>query len=781
MNIPSDYALTQDIIAGIAVSASGDESDVVYNNGTVTFYGDAYEAEEQQVEIYPGFTDEVSADDLNKTFWSLTTEAAESLNLSIASDSSYSDVKTLLHFEEGYYLNGNKVELTDDAVAYDVQTGEEVSVVNGSYPSSNTSGYYKYVACKDLNDDGKIDIIYYSPFSVTYSYNTVSIASENENLNGLSSRDILNPLYLTFANAVIKISGEGNDVSESFLAIDTARDGDVIGAGIDQERSIIWADGYAFATVEELHAKSTSFANWAKMSYIIGLSSYNVEIAMEWGMNALLYATNGGVITIGNIDGALSTFEASGDAANGAIAGGSGVRAGMADAPAETSAVYVYNAEFNLEGWNNHVADVVYGGYAYLEKVTSTTGKPGSYAVGQASALANDFGNGVVDAKDFHTVVYGNRSAGAYVIGGGVITAEDSSFISKMDAGLVIASGGTLKVNNSESTGQIALRGRGGITTSSVSDFTNVKMTAEKDLGAYITGDIAAKAVSAWQNASGGTALIHFMMSDPGMTIGQLCDNYNVSESSKAELLSELSEISGIAYTAETLLRNSVLDNTYYNYSAGAFTGSTDFSEVPYLTIGSAFGGLVSSVVGFESAGVTLNLTDCSFFNNNGSDYNYLIVSEAGSALTVNFTGGDATGIIWNEGDVNRAVEGMPANRSSQLTVSFDGSNFTGSFADGGSGLWEVPESSYTNSAGQITSLNGNYYGASANWGISAVFHAGSSWTVTRDSYLGSLVIEEGAIISSSRNRALRMTMDGVKTKITAGTYRGKIAIITAD
>ena len=83
------------------------------------------------------------------------------------------------------------------------------------------------------------------------------------------------------------------------------------------------------------------------------------------------------------------------------------------------------------------------------------------------------------------------------------------------------------------------------------------------------------------------------------MTIGELCDNYAVSDSAKKTLLATLSELAGETYTEDTLLRNSVLDNTYYNYSAGQYTGDTDFSDVPYLTVGSAYGGLVSAVLEF--------------------------------------------------------------------------------------------------------------------------------------------------------------------------------------
>lgn len=778
LSVLGDDFITVDDIVAIAVSASGEDSDVTYAEGTLTFSGPAYEVVEQEVEIYPGFADDVKEGDLTKTFWAFTAEEAASVNEALASDSSYGELTSRLNFEEGYYLNGNKVRLSDDVKAFDVRNGEEISTIDGMYPSSDVEGYYKYVAYRDADDDGAIDIIYYSPFSVTYSYNTVSITSENENLNGMSSRDILNPLYLTFANTVIKAKDENDNIAEDSLVLATPSDGDTVGSSINQERSVLWADDYGSITVGTLRADSTSFANWAKMSYVIGLSSYNVEIAMEWGMNALLYATNGGVVTVGSLAGETSTFNAVGDAANGAIAGGSGTEAGTVSAPFETAMVRIYNADFNLEGWNNHIADVVYGGYAYLEKITAVTGKPGSYSVGQASALANDFGDGAVDVKNFHATMYGNRSAGIYVIGGGIITAEDSSFISKMDSGLVIASGGTLKINNSSSAGQIALRGRGGVSAGSASTFNGVAFSVEKDLSGYTTGDTAVQAISAWERASGGTALIHFMMSDPGMTLGKLCGNYAVSDSAKSAFLLELGEVAGTAYNSETLLRNSILDNTYYNYSAGAYTGTTDFSDIPYLTAGSAFGGLVSSVIEFESAGVTLNLNSCSFTNNNGADYNYLIASEAGSDLTVNFIDCAASGIIWNEGAVNRAVEGISSDRSSKVSVTFDGGSFNGSFADGDSGLWEVDGLSYTNSAGQISSLNGNYYNAAANWGASAVFRNGSVWTVARTSYLGSLVIESGATITAPEGRNVVIVVDGVATPLIGSrSYSGHVIV----
>jgi hypothetical protein len=774
----TSYGITAKDIAAIAQSTSQAASDVNFTDNTVTFTGANYVPVEQTIEIYKDFANEITADELNKTFHSLTAEEAATLNETIAKDSSYSRVKNLLNFEEGYYINGNKVELDKNVVAYDVKTGEIIvpDAETGKLPSTS-NGYYKYVTYRDTSNDGKVDVIYYSPYNVTYSYNSVKITSDNENLNGLSARDILSNIYLSFANSIVKANGEGNNVKEKELNLDTSTDGNAVEAKTNQERSVLWANNYGTISVDKLNAVSSSFGNWAKMSYAAGLSAYNVEIMMEWGMNALLYATNGGKITVGDLEGEKSTFYANGDGANGIIAGGAGVKAGNASAPSDTASVYVKNDDFTLEGWNNHVADVVYGGYVNLEKVLSVTGKKGSYSVGQASALANDFGNGVVDAKDFHTIVYGNRSAGAYVIGGGVVTADDSSFVSKMDAGLVSASGGTFKMNNSTTTGQIAFRNRGGINTGSTSTFNNVAFTADKDTSDYVVGEKAAKAVAAWKEASGSYDLIHYMMSDPTMTIGKLCENYSISKETSTTLIAKLSEIAGETYTTDTSLRNSVLDNTYYNYSAGKYADTTDFSNVPYLTTGSTYGGLVSSVMEFEASGINLDLNNSTFTNTNSKDYNYLVASEAGSVPVINFNSSDSQGIIWNEGNVTRAVEGRSSNRSSKLTANFAKSNFIGSFADGSNGLWNVSDSSYTDANGNISSLNGNYYGAEGNFGITASFDENSTWTVTNDSYLGSLTISEGAIINAPDGYKVEMTVNGEKTEIKAGTYSGEVVL----
>ena len=768
------YEITLDKIKSISV---GTES-VKYNGNYLEFIGDKYKENKQKIEISEKLNNEVKYSELTKTFKSLTKEQAEQLNKSISKDNSYSYVKTMLNYEEGYYINGNKVLLDSNVKAYDVKTGEEIEKDSTTNLYASTGiGKYKYISYKDTENDGDIDKIYYSPYEISYNYNSVSIKSSNENLNGLKARDTMNPVYLSFANGVVEATGEENNLNIKKLEANTSKTGNKIESLTNEERSILWASDYGNIKVEELQGVSTSKGNWAKMSYEAGLPSYNVEIVMEWGMNALLYATNGGIIEVGNLGGKTSSLYANGDGANGIIAGGTGNKVTENNESLETSKVYLYNTNLNLEGWNNHVADVVYGGYAYLEKIDSTTGVNGSYSVGQASALANDFGNGVVEVKNFETTTYGNRSAGAYVIGGGIITAEEAKFVSKMDAGLVIASGGTFKVKNSEIVGQIALRNRGGITEGSTSTFSNVKLKVEKDIDNYTKGDKAKEAYAIWSSISGSSDLIHYMMSDADMTLGKLCENYNIKGSKKEELLNKLSKISGVKYTDSTKIRNSVLDNTFYNYSAGKYMGDTDFSEIPYLTVGSAFGGLVSSVLEFEASGVNLIFDKSEFENTNAKDYNYLLASEAGAAPVVHFNNSKVDGIIWNEGNVERVVEGRPDGRSSKVTVYFNNSKFEGSFADGNNGLWEVKGLNYVNNNGINTSLNGNYYGAVANWNNTASFDKNSSWVVTNDSYLGSLSIEDGAKIEAKEGYKIKMTVNGKEVPIKAGKYSGEIII----
>ena len=130
---------------------------------------------------------------------------------------------------------------------------------------------------------------------------------------------------------------------------------------------------------------------------------------------------------VGDPEGERSDVYTCGDGANGVLA------TGVLDAD-RPSQIYVYNTDFTLEGWNNHVVDTIYGGYVYLEDVTGVTGKPGSYIMNNGSTLANDFGDGTVEVRDFTGEAWGDSSAGCYLIGSGSLVAVDSSLTSHLNA-----------------------------------------------------------------------------------------------------------------------------------------------------------------------------------------------------------------------------------------------------------------------------------------------------------------------------------------------------------
>lgn len=774
-----ELKLTLAQVLAIARSASAKATDVVQQEQQLTFKGATYQAQTPKIEIAKSLQKHVDIANLNHRFSIYTAASAADFNQKLKQNSAYADLFEFLQVDAGAYLDGSPVQLDKTIQAFDVQTGESIiSQGDSSALTSTGQGKYKYVAWQDEDQNGKIDHLYYSPYALNYQFNDVLIKSDLTALNGLKARDRLNPLYLAFANAVLKASGQQQHIQRNKLVLHSAQQGQPIEAKANKNRSIVWADDYAQIKVAYLNAQSNAIGDWALMSLVMGLAVPNTEIVMEWGMNALLYATNGGQIEVGSLTGATSEFYANGDGANGIIAGAAGQKDSQSMQLPSTSSVIVKNAHFKLEGWNNHVADTLYGGYAKLQKVTAITGKPGSYAVGQSSALANDFGNGVVEAEHFHTTVYGNRSAGAYVIGGGIIRAKDSSFVSKMDAGLVTASGGHYHVEHSTVEGQIAIRNRGGIVADSSSDFYQVQLNSKRDLSNYVSGESAAKAVAAWQTATGNRVLASPLMSRDGYTFAQLAAHYQLASEQRQQLLQSLSKIAQVAYTEQSLVRNSPLDNTFYNYSAGNYVGNSDYSEVPFLTVGSSFGGLTAAILEFENAGTQLNLDQVKVSYAQASPYQYLLASEAGSAAQVAIKNSQLKGLIWNEGDVNRVVEGQPGQRSSSVDIQFEQSQFTGSFADGSNGLWSVDGHNYRNAAGKTTNLNGNYYGALANWKGRASFDKQSIWYITHDSYLGALKLSDDSQIIAPKGYQVQLRVDGKLQQLHAGEYTGHIEIV---
>lgn len=807
---------TESSYSGTIVDFSEDVTIEIILTGTAS-----YEEVNEEATYAEGFSPDETGVSYDKTFRNLTAEEATALNEEISSSSGYSAIAVRIVYEEGYYINGDEFPLDDDLVAYDVETGvvlydgagltgsDEVMYTDlADLPDATSdSSTYQYVGY-EMNEEGTaVAVLYYSPWSLD-SDSTSTVVSGIISLltggdapvNGMEGQADMDEVYASFINSVITADGEDEDIEDlasyassfgigtvdedgvlTIYSDEVGDDGNVVLAEVNEERSIVYATDGATITTGAVNLVSTATINNAKMSYEAGLSSYNEEIGMEWGITAVAYATSGGHIILGDPTGeTISYITAVGETTNGAIAVTTGDDGG-------TSIVEVYNTVMDLQGWNNHIADVMYGGYIYLENVTGTNGVEGSYALGQSGSITNDFGNGVIEGTNVTVVAYGNRTAGTYVIGGGIINLEDSDLKCYVDGGAVIASGGTFHISDSTVEGVSGLKIRGSIETENVSTFTNVTLIANQDYAdvGYVYGEYADAAVEAWVEYSGSTSLAYWMMSTYGYTMGEVCDYYGIEGDDRTAFYAALDEIldDDETYTDDTLLRCSVLDNTRYNYSGGVYA-DTDNSDVPYLTIG-AFGGLTQSVILAEAAGAPVELYNCTFINMNDSDYNYLISSESGSHPDITFidTEETITGIIWNEGtNTNRTADGHSATGDSYIDVTFENSDFEGSFADGDNGLWEG-SISYTDYDGNETTLNGNYYGATANWGITASFDSESSWTVANDSYIGSLTIEEGAVLDViSGKQVASVTIDGEESSLevlaAGGTFENVVILL---
>ena len=818
------------VIQSITDAALSSDAETSYTGSVTDFTQDvtiaivlsgtaSYDTVTEEATYAEGFSPDETGVSYNKTFRNLTADEAAALNEEISSDSGYSAVAVRIVYSEGYYVNGTAFPLDDDLIAYDVETGVVLYDGTGSTEevlyddtadlpdATSDSSAYQYVGYT-LNETGDaIAVLYYSPWSLdsTSTSTTVSgiislLTGEEAPVNGMTGQADVDEVYASFINSVITADGIDIDLASygfgtltngilTLNSTDVGDDGNTILAAANEERSIIYATNGGTITTGAVILNSTATINNAKMSYESGLSSYNEEIGMEWGMTAVAYATSGGHIILGDPTGETTSYITSvGETVNGAIAVTTGSDGG-------TSIVEVYNTVMDLQGWNSHIADVMYGGYIYLENVTGTNGIEGSFACGQSGSISNDFGNGVVEGDGVTVIAYGNRTAGAYVIGGGIINLTNSSLKCYTDGGAVIASGGTFHISDSTVEGVSGIKIRGSIETENISTFTNVTVIADQDYdeAGYVYGEYADAAVEAWVEYSGSSSLAYWMMSSYGYTMGELCDYYGIDGDARTAFYAALDEIldDDETYTDDTLLRCSVLDNTRYNYSGGTYA-DTDNHDVPYLTIG-PFGGLTQSVILAEAAGAPVELYNCTFINENDSDYNYLISSESASHPYIYFidSADTVTGIIWNEGtNTNRTADGRSSTGDSYIDVWFQNTDFEGSFADGDNGLWEA-SISYVDYDGNETTLNGNYYNATANWGITASFDSESSWTVTHDSYIGSLTLEEGAVVAAAEGYTMTVYInvtDGTDVStgtlletLTAGTYENVVILLTED
>ena len=786
-------------------------------------------------QIYDGgFTDtygnnvELDEGDFHYTLRDLTDDAERETFLDELSSGAFSAVAKGLdqYAEPGYYLNGNKVALSDDIKAYDAATGEELPEV------ISTGGAYSYVAYRDFDNDGKIDALYYTDGAITgvLDQTDAVVSSENEILDGRDSAKSLEDKYLAFSNAVIEASGEDEVIEYGTVDVDdtadptytadgATTDTDAVAASVNKERDILWANDYGVINIGVLNAKSTSYASWAKESLEAGDSSYNYELNMQYGIGAGLYATNGGQIEVGEASGDASCIRTCGDTGNGIISIGGGSKVGESDAPFASSYVSVVNASIEALGWNSHIADCIYGGYVSLEDVTGTTGIYGSY-LGQSSALANDFGAGVIEVVDCDFTTYGNGSAGAYVIGedSGYIKAENTSFTSQLDSGLCTA-GGTFEIHGGTAKGIIALRARASGAASTLEGTTLIKADVADNYSDYVTGEAAYEAAAAWKESTGdngmpGPEMSNLLVGREGMTIGEIADAYELSDGERTTLYQRLDEIAekygyDSGYCDDATWRGSLFDSDIYGHpvagSGKLITAGADYSDVPYMNDGVGAEGLqTSAIIELQAANMEFTLTDCDVeYEGDSRDYDYLIASESGSNGVITFKDcEDLNGIIWNQGTGAAASSNGGVNQDSgsaggpeddaaldseqtSINVTFDNSVFTGNFADGYYGLWNGTVS-YADDNGNETSMNGNYYGKNANWGITADVKNGSVINIDGNCLIGSLTIDDSSQLTCESSMKIYTDVADINDlgesvdNLEAGTYEN-VVIITDE
>ncbi|MCD7845209.1 MAG: hypothetical protein LUG57_05035 [Oscillospiraceae bacterium] len=130
---------------------------------------------------------------------------------------------------------------------------------------------------------------------------------------------------------------------------------------------------------------------------------------------------------------------------------------------------------------------------------------------------------------------------------------------------------------------------------------------------------------------------------------------------------------------------------------------------------------------------------------------------------------------IWVEVDGETALEGDILHEDYQRTMYItlsDSASLTGDIFTGTVDDWHETFADYTDSGA-------NYYrdvdGYDTIWGTYVTLNEGTTWTVTEQSNVTGLTVEEGAVLNGT------VTIDGVVTEIEPGvTYTGDI-VITAE
>jgi hypothetical protein len=178
---------------------------------------------------------------------------------------------------------------------------------------------------------------------------------------------------------------------------------------------------------------------------------------------------------------------------------------------------------------------------------------------------------------------------------------------------------------------------------------------------------------------------------------------------------------------------------------------------------------------------VTMNLTDCQIA---GNFYNSTTNLRAFRYSTV---GG--------MGKLHDRVLGIipppPADAPSPAMMAHNGNDLKGAMNLGVNlvnttvtGIISAAGQKYREGLGVITPQNRDelsnvtqFAQEPVNNGVVVTLDASSKWIVTGESYVTSLALAQGAVLCPEEGKKLRMTVDGVDTPVTSGTYNGTIRL----
>jgi hypothetical protein len=242
------------------------------------------------------------------------------------------------------------------------------------------------------------------------------------NYNGLASTEVAleyMPAVIPFLN-YMQTADPNVNTSQS---IDRNHTQIVVASGTENTSAVLANGGSADLGVASIHSGSklnsdiinsasnsgTKYDTWNNAKALAGASNnpayFNVktnEIGSQWGVNAVLYSINGGVITVGSAKGERTTITADADSDS----------ANLTFATTLGSEIAIYNADLLGYGSGAHATDVTYGGHIYAENAYMETLK------GTSSILTTDFGGSTVEAKNITGIAHAKGSGGSYIEGG---------------------------------------------------------------------------------------------------------------------------------------------------------------------------------------------------------------------------------------------------------------------------------------------------------------------------------------------------------------------------